>query len=578
MPIATNFRRDLAGKAYQLSQYTNLNTTTDNRISNGGGGTYDVTKINERFIKMQEAVRVCFDAIADIATRDSAFLPSFFQGFINPVYVKSTKYTDLSRQVFVNGFNSNGVSRTFPETRYVYSYPDLGDVTTQDYELKVFKNGILMKPEIYSGNTVTLSGDYYVDNSAYGLKAYVKASAVTAADTITLVCNRVYNRTYNFYKKVFTANQANFNSFIDIGPYFPNFYDARYLKVFVKRVGEANYTTIQPSLCVIDANPSNGLIRVIVNSTAFNKDDTLLVLDTTAFWEYWGTGNSNVNGFIGSVKLTYNYQSEEIPVGFLSEKDFDVWFNGRHLIPTRDYILTPDMNGTKENGWKLDFLFKIPANTSYRVDITKNVPYLEGETTLVIKDQLDEKGVEKILNNKYPVMTGIGELYINGKFIDSNNLASGHDNVLIVNNITERQDYFYRINSPANESNNSVLDSHNGSVTEFDKITAIIGGIDEVINRLKANKTTIPLSSSTLTIPSFNGTMIGTDYLSTLDTADYINTFLPVTNGSAVDVTLAANNTLSTGLWYLYNLLGQAVGDANLPLLVSNNIVMDNNN
>lgn len=581
MATAANFRRDLAGKAYQLSQYTLLNTTTDNRISNGGGGTYDVTKINERFINMQNAVRVCFDAIADIAAKDSTFLPSFFQGFINPIYTKSIKYTttlDLTKQLFVNGFNSNGTSRTFAEARYVYSFPGLGDVTTQDYSIQVFKNGILLHPDVMSGNTVAVSGEYFVDNSAYGLKAYVKTSSVGVNDTITLKVDRVYNRTYNFYKKVFTANQNNFNTYIDISPYFPNFYDARYLKVFVRRAGEANYTAINPDFWYVNANPSNGLINIVVNSTTFNTNDALLLIDSTTYWETRVDGNANSDGYIGSVKLTYMYQSEMIPVGYLSVKDFDVWINGRHLIPGRDYVLTPDMDGIKENGWSINFLFKLPANGSYSIDIVKNVPFLEGETTLIIKDQLDEKGVERVVGSKYPVMKGIGELYINGKFIDSNNLSSGHDEVLLVNDIAERQDIFYRINAPSTESNNVVLESYNNALTELDKIVALIGGIDEVVTRLKATRNPIPLSVATLTIPSINGTMINNEYISTFDTAAYINTFLPTTNGSVSDVTLESNTTLSTGLWYLYNLLGNAVGDANFPLATSTtDVVMDNN-
>jgi hypothetical protein len=564
MPLATNFRRDLAGKVYSLSQYAALQPVADKN--------YDVAKMNERFIKLNNAVRVCFDAIADIASRDSSFLPSFFQGFVNPVYVKSQAYTDKSMYKLINGFNTNGTPVTFPEERIVYSYPDVGDITTEDYEYLLFKNGELMDSTLYA-----------VDNSAFGMKAYVKSSAVANNDVITLAVHRVFNRSYQMWKYVFSAAANGLDTIIDVSANFPSFYDVRYLKLAVRKSTDADYDLIDPSKYSIVYDSANQKARVVVNSAvAFAKFDTLIIYDCTSFWKttITGTNSSGGDAPIPKVPLTQTIAStgENVPVGVLLYRDLDIWLNGRHLIPGKHFVISP---GYQENSnrWSIDFLISVPNGTTYRLDIIKNVPFSDTETVYVVKDALDSKGIEYVSDSKYPVLPGLGEMYINGRFIDPMNITAAHKQVLVVNNVKETKDFFFKMSPPVTVITSGMLSEHMNRVTEFDQTVEALGGVGELIARLKIGRSDLSVTDKPNVLSTVGGTAIDPMSVAVEDVVKYVQKVIAdaFTAGTAI-YNLDAYNTAmidTNAMWDISILTSDPLLDANV--YIPSQVVLDAN-
>ena len=546
MPIAQNFRRDLAGKVYQLSQYALLNPVADK--------TFDPVKLNERFLKMHEAVATCFDAIADVASRDSTFLPAFFQGFVNPVYVKGQAYPDKLKYKFINGFNSNGTAKTFAEERIVYSYSDLGDVTTQDYELLLFKNGDLMP-----------FADYDIDNSAYGVKAYVKSSKVANNDRITLAVHRVYNREYSYWRRTFTAAASSLDQIVDVSE-FKNFFDPRYIKLVLKRAGKVHFRPINPANYYVVADSANGKIRIVCTGISFAKDDVLMAVDATSYWETETSGTVDSSGVIPSVPLSQEIPAtvgtESVAVGFLSHRDFDVWLNGRHLVPGKHFTVSAGLEESDDSPWRLNFLIQTPANKTYNIVVKKNIPVLFDEATYVVKDEVDEKGIEYLPENKFPVLEGIGEMYVNGRFVETNNLVSAHDEVMLVNGIDERQEMFFKLNAPANASTDSILEEHHARNTELDKITALIGGVGELVERLKIQRGTVPLSTRSNIVVTLSGTLIDPVAVVSFDMATYV-VRSNAENAGTLTV-FDCNSSMPAELWELYSITTDPIIDCNV--------------
>jgi hypothetical protein len=559
MPNAINFRRDLAGKVYQLSQYSALQPVADKN--------FDVTKMNERFIKLHNAVRVCFDAIADLASRDTTFLPSFFQGFVNPVYVKSVTYADKSLYKLVNGFNSNGTPVSFPEERIVYSFPDIGDITTEDYEYMMFQNGVFVDQSLYT-----------VDNSAFGVKAYIKSAYVMNNDTWTLAVHRVFNRNYQMYKKVFSGTSNGLTEIIDVPANFPNFYDSRYLRVAVRSGSDQFYDVINPSKYSIVYDSANQKVCVVIDSSIkFAQFDTMIVFDCTSFWKntVYDTSSSSEVAPPSSIALTQTLTSgEKVPVGIMFYRDLDIWFNGRHLIPGKHFVVSPGFSGGASNNsqWYIDFLFTLPKNTSYRVDIVKNVPYIPGESTYVYKEEIDPKGVEYIDSNKFPVFSGMGEMYINGYFIDPKNITAAHKNVMLVNNVTDTNEFFFKMMPPVTNVTSSMLDEHMRRPTEFDQTVEALGGVGELIARLKVNRADIPSSDRTDLISALGGTVMPIEAVVSGDAANYVNTSFA---SATADFDMDANVALPDAAWDISILTTDAIIDSNV--YVQNSVTLDCN-
>jgi hypothetical protein len=491
MPDVTNFRQDLSNKIQEFSAYNFLIPTADKN--------YEISEINTRFLNIHHAVRSCYNAIADIASRDSSFLPSFFQDFVNPIYVKTIKYPNKTLHRLINGFNTNGTVLSYPEERVVYSYTDLGDITNSiSYHYLVFKNGELMDKL-----------DYDVRNSAFGLQTFIKDSKVFNYDEITLAVYRVYNNKYDYWQKNFTSNSSGLTEFIDVNSSFSNFYDAKYIKLAVRKYSEMHYSNIDSSEYDIVYENGSQKVKININpNILFTNGDTLIAYNCTSFWSLSSkitTSNESIQN-LPSIPLIRNIpeiNDGAVPVGLFSDKDLDIWVNGRHLTPGKHFTIATNISN--ENRFFINFLFESKPNTEYSIEIIKNIPFIKTETIYIAKDEIDSKGVEFVGNNKYPLFTGMGEMFINGYFIDPKKVSSISKNVLIVDDINETLDFFYKLNFPINTAINSILDVHMNKATELDKIVLITGGSNALIDRIKNERSDISTSTNPSIIAHLNG-------------------------------------------------------------------------
>ena len=553
MAFADNFRRDLAGKVYRISQYTLLDPIIDKDFS--------TLKMNERFIKMNEAVRTCFEAIADVASRDPSFLPSFFQGTINPVFVKTLKYARKDLFFFVNGFNSNGTPQTFPdsETRVVYSYPEVGDVSTNDYNCLLFKNGKLVP-----------FSQYIIDNTAYGLKAFVRSSFINNNDEITLAVFRVYNKSYSSWRKNFTSTTSVVNEIISIPTYFPNFYNVSYLKLSVRRSGKVYFEQIPPSLWYIVQDDAGKSIRVFCDKLTFNNGDTLLVHDSVSYFEKYVESVRNtttnvitdpvyeVNGYsVLPIELTQEVASlvngvmEKMPVGFSSEEDFDVWLDGLKLIPKKHYRVVPfDINKNKPATIVIN-MDKFPSTTTPTneqrkgvIYVMKNLPCIKGKTTVISKDSLDPSGLEVMNDYFVPAISNIGEVYSNGLFVDSKNIRSQSKDIFTFS-VPQRNDFFFKLNAPFVQTTIDLVEEANKKHTEVDRMITITGGREALVDRLKTSLPTIPTGPYT-TFNLLGGTPSDTyKYALQVLPQYYMSYNTSSTNGLVVNPNIPLNSATS---------------------------------
>lgn len=483
MPLAINYRRDLAAKIYQLTQYTPLQPLVDK--------TYDTVKMNDRFLKMNAAVQSTFAAIADLASQDPDFITSFFKGFVNCIYTKSLKYANKLDYKFISGFNSNGTPMFFSDERIVYSYPDLGDVTFEDFEYLVFKNGELMS-----------DASRIISNTAYGIKVYIKSTSISNNDEVTLAVHRAYNRAYQMWKLTPTT-AVTLDTIIDIPLNFPNFYSEKYLNVAIRRNGFTDYDVLAPEQYTITIDSANRKVRVQVPSRPLAALDTIIVYDTCTFWKKNVIGKNTSGGpsTIPPIQLTFAHPitNEELPLGVNMAKDLDIWVNGRHLIPDKHFTVSNGYDVSKPFLKHLYFNFSIPNNLSYDVFVMKNIPYLEGNTTYTVRDTLDPKGVEKILPPRYPILRGIGEMYVNGRFVDNVKIDAAHKQLLLVNGVAETQEFFFKVNPPITESLSGMINGSLLNASEYDKMVVLIGGLDELVTRYTASRPLLPSAPT----PSF---------------------------------------------------------------------------
>jgi len=173
MSLNDNFRRDLLGRVFELSQLPAIDSNVES-LSN-------VKTFNDRFRNLQNSLLYSFRAMADIAFRDKKYLQEFFKGYANPIYTKT--YAHVLKDAFkvTNYFNTNGVPVTFTEDMIFYDCDDYGNLETNDTYVYVFKNGLWLTED-----------KYYLYNTAYGLKAYVKSAEVADNDEISIVINKKY--------------------------------------------------------------------------------------------------------------------------------------------------------------------------------------------------------------------------------------------------------------------------------------------------------------------------------------------------------------------------------------------------
>jgi hypothetical protein len=298
------------------------------------------------------------------------------------------------------------------------------------------------------------------------------------------------------YKHPVLESATSFEQIIDVPAHFPNFFSVDYLRVAVRANGASRYKVINPALYEMTFDSANQKILVVAPNLELSKFDTLIVYDTTSYFHqsYSGVNNAEDRVVVPSIPLsqTIAETGETVPVGFLHHRDFDVWLNGRHLIPGKHFVVTHGFTDSDQFENRLEFLIEQPANSEFRVVVMKNVPYIEGNSTYVYRENLDSKGVELIGNTRFPIMKGLGECYLNGRFIEPQKLGTVHKDVLTVDGVDERFEFMYKFNPPINEATLQTVGEALNATTEFDKFVNLMGGVGEVVNRTREQRGLIP--------------------------------------------------------------------------------------
>ena len=489
MSLSDNYRRDLTGKVAELAKIPEI----DGKLEK----TTDPKTFNLRFKSITTSLRSLFDAVADLASRDKKYLQSFFQGYVNPVYVKSYRYTDKNAYVQSTTFQSNGVPLTFPETRIFYDHNGYGVYSEVEGYPIVFKNGKLLSESNYS-----------LYNTAYGLKLFVKSTAVANNDEITLTINKKFNSVIGGWNYPNTTIKTSLTTTIPISLINTgNFYHIKHLKLYIRKDGRTFYSPMADNLYTITDDVSGTSIRLYVN-THLVVGDRLQILNTTSFWYNSTTFTTGTETCCTNPTIPLVDSVTNLPVPFVSTKDFDVFYDDVRLIPDKHFSIIPSLDSYSPD--ELVFLFDSLPNTTHTVKIYKNEPYYEDDSILINKQTLNVKGLELIPDTKrFPVMPKLGAMFISGRFYDSlNRLNNKHRRVLEVQNVDSLTDFYYLMKIVATQELDELLIQLQSVSSEMDLVIELLG-FDTVVSNIYSSLDSLAVTNtdtidSALSISGYN--------------------------------------------------------------------------
>lgn len=470
MSLNENFRRDLVSKAYELSKHTDIDNIQE-KLTNPA-------TFNKRFKKIQESVISVVEAMADLASKDKKYLQTFFQGYVNPIYVKSFKYESKNSYLVSSYFSSNGTPIAFNEARVFYSYYDYSNLEFNDSYVYMFRNGKLLEPT-----------EYDVYNTAYGLKGFVKSTAVSDNDEITVVINKKYNPDIKLFNRTVSATNTSFSFLVPLvnNDSIGQFYNIKHVILYIKKSSYLNYIRIPKSKYTVAMDVTGNNLNISISNYSLTAGDIILVGNTTSFWNYTSNITTSTNDCCvhPSIDLKHN----NLPVPFESVYDFDVFYDDLKLIPEIHYSIAYSTSPLVPD--KLVFNFDVPSNETHKLKIFKNEPAIENDFLFTYKELLNEKGLEEFDPNfKFPIMPKLGYCYINGKFIDNANLSNRHRSLLEVSNISNRQDFTYSTKIVFNQELEEILDDLKNSPSEMDLVVEYMG-LNNVISNLYSSLPTI---------------------------------------------------------------------------------------
>jgi hypothetical protein len=470
MAIIQNYRRDISDKVISLSNYSPLQPIRDKN--------YDVAKLNERFIKLSNAIRIVFESVGDLVSADRSFIPTFLRGYVNPVKNISVKHENISIYRFSSGLDTNGVPITFSDSRIVYSFPEIFDIAIEEYEFKVFKNG-------YMANT----NDYVLSNTASGVKVFYKEELVEDNDVITLAVDRIYSPKYKLFKYTHTDDTptSTYKVTINVNDYFSYFQNVKYLRVAIRLAGETHYSVLDSSNYYIAYDAYNTLAEITLNNITLHKFDTLIVIDALTYFNKIINAANTTSSPIApdDVELTYVdvNTNEKLPIAFSDINEFEVWINGYRLIPEKHFVIKTVSNTGDADLKYLSFLFKVNPNQTYQIYITKNSVYDVKSYTYL--PSVDIKGVQ-VLDMGVISYENLGYTFVEGQMLDNKKVLTVHDNVIYLKSNIHDKDFYYYIFIPNNDAVNELLDSFKDSLSEADKVIIATGGINNFINNFKS--------------------------------------------------------------------------------------------
>jgi len=494
-----NFRRELTGIVYPLSQVTPIDNVTEKLT--------DPVTFNKRFTQLGEAVKHCFNAAGDIAIRDKRYLETFFSGYTNPVVTKHYSYSNATQHYATNNWDYNGVPITFTENMVEYNVDATGKLDFTSCYVWVFKNGLLLDSDLYS-----------IVNTAYGVKCYIKATSVSDNDEVSIVVNRIFN---NSAKYVITKAKATANTQASILlpiSSFGTFYHDKYITIYVKR----NYTDLSGNtdfyfkLIPRDVyetaiNVTGDTLKIDINGFDLKKDEELFVFNSVYYWNYEKISKDG-SGWTNEIDLMIKDTSNITrPIPFCSIEDFDIFFNGFHLTPGLHFTLIKGGNELVPYRIKLLFNQK-DTNAPFSLKIWHNEAVVDDKDCIIIRNGTMQN--QGLLTSKspdlIPLMPRLGHMWLSDKYINNDYLRSRHRQVMsadatktnVVSSLTNAE---YKLRIVQTTGLQAVLNFVVDNYSEFDIVGEWIG-LDNLVSTIYAKLPNVVLDSTNKTvIATFNG-------------------------------------------------------------------------
>ena len=316
-----NYRENWTGAVTSLTNVQHINPIIEKLT--------DAETFNTRFQQLSQGMRHVMNAAADIALRDKKHLESFLAGHTNPIVTEEFTYDDPNIYTNVPAFNINGNPITYSENRIMYSVTTLGTIDVTSTSAWVFKNGLLLDESLYD-----------LVNTAYGVKCFIKATAISPADTVNIVINKIFNPyPKDSRQTVRISTPRTSTTFIFPTNLFGKFYHDDYLKVYIKRGTKYILPPASGVIKELDVTGTN--VKITIKNFQMLADDIIEVYNSVYAYKYSEkrtiVGNKPwEKDFVLSENFGLN-DTRPIPAG--SAHDFDIFLNWYQLIPEIHYGL-----------------------------------------------------------------------------------------------------------------------------------------------------------------------------------------------------------------------------------------------
>lgn len=496
-----NFRKEYAGLMRASTNFAPINPNTEPLTD---AGTY-----NGRFKSLSDGIRHCFNAVGDIAIRDKRYLESFLAGYVNPMISVERSYANPAAYQNYPTFNMNGQPVTFPEDRIMYDVSSLGEIDTNNCYVWVFKNGLLMWHE-----------DYTMVNTAYGIKCFIKSSKIAANDKINVSVNRIYNTEGKYYTLPIASSGSGRTVTIPVSN-LSTFYHPKYLRLMVKRGTHAklSFIEIPTTKYTTEIDVTGTTLKIIIFDFPISAGEKLIVYNTIHWWKKEVKAVAPANGSFDTFVETTNYvaaTSDYHPVPYSSDHDFDVFFNGYHLILNRHYAIVRGGDGATVQGIKLFF---IPAaGVEYTMQIYKNEAST-GNADLVYATQetMNNKGVITVNDTSIPVMANLGHCFLADRYVIGTRLTTHHRKVFTIDESNTLDSFEYRARLVSGLDIDNVMYTIGDRLSESDMISSWMG-FNAVVSNIAGDR---PLVND-LGILGFSGTYRPNNAWTILDASAHV--------------------------------------------------------
>lgn len=472
-----NFKNDYLTIVQSLADITPINPTIEKLDR--------PETFNSRFLQLGQGIRHAFNAAGEIAIRDKKYLETFLSGYTNPIVSSTFDINAVNIKPYDNNssFDVNGNLIRFPEERVMFNISTLAQISTQATYHWLFVNGKYIN-----------HSEFTIHNTSYGIKAFIKKSALREGDRITVTLNRKYNvNSMERSSKVvpIPRNTSTFSTVIPTNE-FGSWYHTDYLKVYLKRSG--NYSLIPLDKITAEPDVVSGSVRLTINGYNLLTNDELVVQNSIYYWEHIKT-NTPMNQWQNEIILKDPETGRPIP--FQADSDFDIFLDGVKLIPLKDYGVVE--KGTPDGFPVLKFFTRPsnPASTSERFNlyIYKNEATRKEYSDYVYEETLsnDYNLIQKDEDALVPFMGRLGYTYAGGKLIPHSDLeVLERTTMYLGDNNKSKSDVFHQTKIVYTYDIKDIVEYARNETNDFDRLVNLIGR-DKYLEYLMENATIKPI-------------------------------------------------------------------------------------